>query len=53
MFAFSFVNFLNYVDRGIIAGAGTTIKGCVWDPADCTHAIEVSAGVTAGGRAGG
>lgn len=40
VFAFAFVNFLNYVDRGIIAGAGTTIKGCVHSHEDCSRSIE-------------
>ena len=32
---FTAVNFMNYLDRGIIAGAGTSIKGCVHDKSSC------------------
>ena len=32
---FTFVNFLNYLDRGIISGAGTSIKGCLYNANDC------------------
>ena len=28
LIVFTFVNVLNYVDRGIVSGAGTTIEGC-------------------------
>jgi|EP00945_MAST-04E_sp_MAST-4E-sp1_P004368 MFS transporter, Spinster family, sphingosine-1-phosphate transporter len=31
LFLFTVVNFINYVDRGIIPGAGTSIQGCVYD----------------------
>jgi len=31
------LNLLNWVDRGLIAGAGTLIKGCVMDVDHCGH----------------
>eukprot|EP00750_Incisomonas_marina_P025857 INCI573.1.p1 GENE.INCI573.1~~INCI573.1.p1 ORF type:complete len:518 (+),score=85.71 INCI573.1:300-1853(+) len=37
LIVFTFVNVLNYVDRGIVSGAGTTIEGC---DADCTSPTD-------------
>lgn len=37
VFLLTSVNLLNYVDRGLIAGAGTLIKGCVPTKHDCGH----------------
>ena len=28
LFVFTFVNLVNYIDRGIVSGAGTSIQGC-------------------------
>lgn len=40
VFLLTVVNLLNYVDRGLIAGAGTLIKGCVPTKEDCGHVIS-------------
>ena len=31
----TFINFLNYVDRGIIPGASTSLRGCLYDNQTC------------------
>jgi len=38
---FTLISTLNYIDRGIIAGAGTTIKGCLASGDECENSKAV------------